>query len=154
MQIPFELGLIAASLGQFTLHSTRLGLYETVDRLNWTRFGESESHSTLLCIFWGSVTGTAGACISCPFFMVKTQLQAQSHGKYTVGYQHGHVGTVNAFANIYGKHGLRGFYHGYEAFFLRITIVSGIQMTVFNLCKDFIQKYQVKLVLIEFHSFF
>lgn len=86
----------------------------------------------------------SGACLACPLFMVKTQIQSQSHGKFTVGYQHGHTGTMNAFKNIYEKHGVRGFWHGSQGFVLRSTTVSGIQLTVFNQCKEFSQKYQVK----------
>lgn len=129
------------------MHSTRLGLYQTVDRLDWTKSNDSKTNSTLLCVFWGSVSGATGATVSCPFFIIRTQIQAQSHGKFIVGYQHGHAGTFNAFTNIYGKHGIRGFWNGYQAFLLRVTTVSGIQLTVFNLCKDFFQKYQVKTYL-------
>lgn len=42
--------------------------------------------------------------------MVKTQIQAQSHGKYAMGYQHGHSSTIDAFKKILAVHGVRGSY--------------------------------------------
>lgn len=55
-----KLGLIPALTFQFVMNSTRLGLYETVDQLNWTRFSPTSPHSTVLCVLWGAASGVAG----------------------------------------------------------------------------------------------
>lgn len=65
------IGLVPALSFQFVMNSTRLGLFETVDQLNWTRFSPSSSHATVLCVFWGGVCGVAGSAVGCPFYMVK-----------------------------------------------------------------------------------
>lgn len=72
-----QLGLIPALAFQFVMNSTRLGLYETVDQLNWTRFSPQSPHSTLLCVLWGAASGVAGSAVGCPLYMVKTQLQGK-----------------------------------------------------------------------------
>lgn len=145
-------GLGPALAFQFVLNSTRLGLYETVDQLNWTRFNASSSHSTVLCVFWGAVCGVAGSAIGCPLYMVKTQLQAQSHGKFAVGFQHGHTGMVDALVTTYRQQGMRGLWRGFEGMAPRTAVGSAIQMTTFSKCKDFLSKHEV-CIIFQFNFF-
>lgn len=56
-------GLVPALAFQFVLNSTRLGLYETVDKLNFTRFDGETHHSMTLCVLWGGICGVAGAAV-------------------------------------------------------------------------------------------
>lgn len=56
-------GLVPALAFQFVLNSTRLGLYETVDKLNFTRFDGEKHHSLSLCVIWGGICGVAGAAV-------------------------------------------------------------------------------------------
>lgn len=79
--------------------------------------------------------------------MVKTQLQAQSHGKFAVGFQHGHSGMINALISAYRHGGIRGLWRGFEGIVPRTAIGSAIQMTTFSKCKDFLSKYEVRRVL-------
>lgn len=46
--------------------------------------------------------------------MVKTQLQAQSQGKFAVGFQHNHSGMIDALSSTYKQHGFRGLYRGFQ----------------------------------------
>lgn len=137
-------GLGPALAFQFVMNSTRLGLYETVDKMHWTRFDASASHSTVLCVFWGAVAGVAGAAVGCPLYMVKTQLQAQSHGQFAVGFQHGHTGMVNALITTYKKQGARGLWRGFEGIVPRTAVGSAAQMTTFTICKDFFSDFEVR----------
>lgn len=141
--IGIQKGLGPALAFQFVMNSTRLGLYETVDQLNWTRFNSSSTHSTVLCVFWGGVAGVAGSAIGCPLYMVKTQIQAQSHGQFAVGYQHGHTGMIDALTRIYRLQGVKGLWRGFEGIVPRTAVGSAIQMTTFTSCKDFFSKFEV-----------
>lgn len=145
--IGLQKGLGPAIAFQFVLNSTRLGLYETFDKLHLTRFDASASHSTVLCVFWGAVAGIAGGIVGCPLYMVKTQLQAQSHGQFAVGYQHGHTGTIDALTSAFKKQGVRGLWRGFEGMVPRTAVGSAVQMTTFTICKDFFSNYQVNIVL-------
>lgn len=135
-------GLSSALAFQFVMNSTRLGLFETVDTLNWTRSTGSTSHSPVLCVFWGGVAGVAGSAIGCPFYMVKTQIQAQSYGRYAVGFQHGHSGTVDALKKAYHASGVRGLWKGVEGIVPRTAVGSAIQLSTFTHCKDFFKQYE------------
>lgn len=109
-------GLVPALSFQFVMNSTRLGLYETVDQLNWTRarFDPSAPHSTVFCVFWGGACGVVGSAVGCPLYMIKTQIQAQSHGKFAVGFQHSHTGMIDALISTYRERGIRGLWRGFE----------------------------------------
>ncbi|XP_055320378.1 solute carrier family 25 member 35-like isoform X2 [Sitodiplosis mosellana] len=136
-------GLAPALAFQFVMNSTRLGMYETVDKLNWTRFSASSHHSTVLCVFWGGVCGVVGSAIGCPLYMVKTQLQAQSsQGQFAVGTQHGHTGMLNALTNIYRHQGIRGLWRGFEGIVSRTAVGSAIQLTSFTISKDYLNKIE------------
>lgn len=126
------------------MNSTRLGLYETIDQLKWTRFSETGPHSTILCVFWGAACGVVGSAVGCPLYMVKTQIQAQSHGKFAVGFQHGHTGMIDALISTYRQGGIRGLWRGFEGIVPRTAVGSAIQMTTFSKCKEFLSKYEVK----------
>lgn len=136
-------GLSSALAFQFVLNSTRLGLYETVDQLNWTRMPSSTSHSMILCVFWGATCGVVGSAVGCPLYMIKTQIQAQSHGKFAVGYQHSHTGMINALTTTYRVQGLKGLWRGFEGMAPRTAIGSASQMTAFSMSKDFFNQHEV-----------
>lgn len=135
-------GLSSALAFQFFMNSTRLGLFETVDHLKWTRNSDN-SHSPLLCVFWGGVAGVAGSSVGCPFYMIKTQIQAQSTGKFAVGYQHAHSGTVSALHNTYLQQGVKGLWRGYSGIVPRTAVGSAIQLSTFTNCKDFFLEYEM-----------
>lgn len=129
---------------QFVMNSTRLGLFETVDLLKWTRTADSDKRSPVLLVFWGGVAGVAGASLGSPFYMVKTQIQAQSHGQFAVGYQHQHTGTIDALASAYRSSGFRGLWRGYSGIVPRTAVASAIQLTTFTKCKDFLSDFEVR----------
>lgn len=137
------LGLAPALSFQFVLNSTRLGIYETADKMNWTRFDPSMPHSTVLCVFWGGVGGVAGSVIGCPLYMVKTQIQAQSNNQCAVGFQHKHSGMLNALISTYREQGIRRLWRGTEAIAPRTAVGSAVQITTYTLSSDFLSQYEV-----------
>lgn len=100
-------GLSSALAFQFCMNSIRLGTYQTIDNLGWNR-RENGEYSPVLSIFWGGMSGIFGSTVGCPLYLIKTQIQAQSHGSYAVGFQHGHHNTVGALRRILRENGIRG----------------------------------------------
>uniref|UniRef100_A0A8D8H215 Solute carrier family 25 member 35 n=2 Tax=Culex pipiens TaxID=7175 RepID=A0A8D8H215_CULPI len=135
-------GLPAAVLYQFSMNSIRLGTYQTVDNLGWTK-SENALLSPVLSVFWGGFAGVISSTVSCPVYVVKTQLQAVSSGSYTAKFQHRHRGTVDAFVSIYKSSGVRGLYRGYTANMARVSLGSSTQMASFAACKDFFTQYEL-----------
>lgn len=89
------------------MNSVRLGTYQTIDNYGYNRNTNGELNPGL-CILWGGISGIFGSTVGCPLYMIKTQMQAQSYGKYAVGFQHGHKSTLDAFKRILAESGVRG----------------------------------------------
>lgn len=109
----------------------------------------------MLCVFWGAVCGVAGSAVGCPLYMVKTQMQAQSHGQFAVGFQHNHSGMVNALISTYHTQGMRGLWRGFEGIVPRTAVGSAVQMTTFTTAKDYLSNYEVCTALAcldEYHA--
>lgn len=135
-------GLPAAALYQFSMNSVRLGTYQTVDNLGWTR-SQNALLTPFLSVFWGGFAGMISATVSCPVYVIKTQMQAVSSGSYTAKFQHRHTGVVAAFRNMYREAGIKGLYRGYTANLARVAMGSSTQMASFAACKDFFLQYEV-----------
>jgi solute carrier family 25, member 34/35 len=89
------------------MNSIRLGTYQTIDNYGWNRNINGELNPGL-CIFWGGISGILGSTCGTPLYLIKTQIQAQSHGKFAVGFQHGHKSTMDAFKRIMTESGVKG----------------------------------------------
>lgn len=100
-------GLGSALAFQLVMNSIRLGSYQTFDNKGWNRNSKGEL-VPILCVFWGGTAGVLGSSTGCPLYMVKTQIQAQSSGQYSVGYQHQHKGTIDALKTIVKDGGVFG----------------------------------------------
>ncbi|XP_058178293.1 solute carrier family 25 member 35-like [Anopheles ziemanni] len=136
-----QTGLPAALMYQFSMNSVRLGTYQTAENLGWTRSTKQPALTPLLTFFWGGCSGAASAIASCPFYVVKTQLQAVTSGSYTARFQHRHSGTLSAFGSIYRQSGLRGLFRGCTATIARLGVGGSAQMCSYSACKDFILQY-------------
>ncbi|XP_050071480.1 solute carrier family 25 member 35-like [Anopheles maculipalpis] len=133
-------GLVSALAFQFAMNSVRLGIYQTAENCEWTR-GDTQATTLLRSIAWGGLSGVVGSTIACPLYMVKTQIQARSHGKYAVGYQHRHTSTLDALTGIYRTHGVRGLWRGYPGIVTRTAVGSSAQLATFSTCKDLFQQF-------------
>uniref|UniRef100_A0A182SAR1 Mitochondrial carrier protein n=1 Tax=Anopheles maculatus TaxID=74869 RepID=A0A182SAR1_9DIPT len=133
-------GLVSALAFQFAMNSVRLGIYQTAENCEWTR-GDTQASTLLRSIAWGGMSGVVGSTIACPFYMVKTQIQARSHGKYAVGFQHRHTSTMDALTGIYRTYGIRGLWRGYPGIVTRTAIGSSAQLATFSTCKDLFAQF-------------
>lgn len=137
-------GLAPALSFQFVMNSIRLGPFQTASNLGWTKFDKSsKNQSPILYIFWGGTSGVLGSVIGSPLYMIKTQMQAQSVGKYAVGYQHNHNGLFDALRNTFKKHGFLGSWRGLDGMIPRAIVGSSAQLASFSICKDALVKYNV-----------
>lgn len=137
-------GLSAQTAFQFTMNSVRLGIYQTLDDYGFMKRDENGKLSTLRCIAVGGISGFVGVSFSCPFYMIKTQLQAQSKStsvKYVVGFQHQHRGLVDALKTIYSTNGIKGLWKGYTAIVPRNCVGSSVQLSTFSTCKEYLSRY-------------
>lgn len=134
-------GLVSALAFQFTMNSIRLGIYQTAENCEWTR-GRNKLTSLLYSIGWGGLSGVIGATVACPLYMIKTQIQATSHGRYAVGFQHNHAGTFEALAGIYRTHGITGLWRGYPGIVTRTAVGSSAQLATFSQCKEFFVQFE------------
>lgn len=142
-------GLAPALSFQFIMNGTRLGLFQTVDNLKWTYDSKTNTHSSVLCIFWSGIAGIVGSAVGCPLYMVKTQIQSKSHGHFAVGHQHNHSGTIDALLTAYRTKGIRGIWHGFTGIVPRTAVASAFQLTAFTHSKDFLVTYEVSHFLIH-----
>ncbi|KAL7044512.1 hypothetical protein ACKWTF_001928 [Chironomus riparius] len=135
-------GLSAQTAFQFTLNSVRLGAYQTLDDYGFLNRDENGKLSMIRCVIVGGFCGFLGGTASCPFYMIKVQLQSQSaSSKYAVGYQHSHSGLIDALKTIYTNNGIKGLWKGYTALIPRNVVGSSVQLSTFSVCKNFLAQY-------------
>ncbi|XP_006621605.1 solute carrier family 25 member 35-like isoform X2 [Apis dorsata] len=137
-----QAGIIPALYFQVVLNGIRLGIYNTAKKYELIT---NDSGNTDI-IKTAVVTGTAGcigAVLGSPFYMIKTQLQAQSAQSIAVGYQHNYLGTWYAFKSLWKEGGIVALYRGWYAGIPRIFIGSATQLTTFDLAADWLRSSQV-----------
>ncbi|XP_062539997.1 solute carrier family 25 member 35-like isoform X1 [Armigeres subalbatus] len=145
-------GLVSALAFQFMMNSVRLGIYQTAENYEWTR-GDTKFGTLVYSIFWGGFSGVIGATVACPLYMIKTQIQATSHGKYAVGFQHNHTGTMEALAGIYKTYGIKGLWRGYPGIVTRTAVGSSAQLATFSNFKDFFVQFEIFQQSVAFTAF-
>ncbi|XP_076168294.1 solute carrier family 25 member 35 [Ptiloglossa arizonensis] len=137
-----QAGIVPALYFQVVLNGIRLGVYNTAKKydLITNKKGNTDVLSTAI------VTGTAGsigAILGSPFYMLKTQLQAQSAQTIAVGYQHNHLGTWRAFKSLWKEGGIVALYRGWYANIPRVFVGSATQLTTFGLAADWLRSLQI-----------
>lgn len=109
------------------------------------------------------MSGIFGSTVGCPLYMVKTQLQAQSHGTFAVGFQHGHRGTFDALRRTLRESGIKGLIHiqyfleisklksqscfvglwrGWTGILVRTSVGSSAQLATFSNSKELLMQYE------------
>ncbi|XP_076320415.1 solute carrier family 25 member 35-like [Tachypleus tridentatus] len=135
-------GLVPALWYQFFMNGVRLGTFHCFEKIDFIK----NSHGDV-CVYRsicaGALSGCIGSLIGSPFYMVKTQLQAQSAGCISVGYQHHHHGMFEAFSKIFGQHGFLGLWRGVNGAMARVTIGSAAQLATFSKSKNVIDKAEL-----------
>ncbi|GEQ70590.1 hypothetical protein JCM33374_g4268 [Metschnikowia sp. JCM 33374] len=143
-------GLFCGYVYQIGLNGCRIGLYEP-SRYYITRalfpsqFSEDVSQipqNLLVNVLSGIVSGSAGAIIANPFFLIKTRMQSynKSGAATNVGQQTYYKGLFDGIRTIYTTEGIKGLFRGTDAAVLRTGAGSAAQLPVYNLTKNYLLK--------------
>ncbi|XP_012154550.1 solute carrier family 25 member 35 isoform X2 [Megachile rotundata] len=140
--LALQAGIVPALYFQVVLNGIRLGIYNTAKKyeLITNDKGNTDVLKTVI------VTGTAGcigAVLGSPFYMVKTQLQAQSAQSIAVGHQHNYSGTWYAFKSLWKEGGFFALYRGWYANIPRVFVGSATQLTTFGLTADWLRSLEI-----------
>ncbi|XP_017879005.1 solute carrier family 25 member 35-like isoform X2 [Ceratina calcarata] len=140
--LSLQAGIVPALYFQLVLNGIRLGVYNTAKKyeLITNVKGDTDILKTI------AVTGTAGcigAVLASPFYMVKTQLQAQSAQSIAVGHQHNYSGTWYAFKSLWKEGGVVALYRGWYANIPRLFVGSATQLTTFGIASDWLRSLEI-----------
>ncbi|XP_013416950.1 solute carrier family 25 member 35 [Lingula anatina] len=135
-------GLVPALWYQFFMNGARLGTYQTLcnKKINTNADGSVSVVKSILC---GAFSGTLGAVVGSPLYMVKTHLQAKSVEEIAVGHQHKHESMWTAFRQIYNQYGIKGLWRGVTGAVPRVTVGSGAQLATFSKACHFVEGTQI-----------
>ncbi|XP_067134657.1 solute carrier family 25 member 35-like [Centruroides vittatus] len=139
--LALQKGLVPALWYQFVMNGIRLGIYDNFEKKGL--IGKSGEVSAVKSVVTGAAAGSIGAFFGSPFYMLKTQLQAQSSGSIAVGYQHNHQSMIKALSLIWLKQGPSALWRGVTASVIRVACGSAVQLATFSKCKEFVQKSEV-----------
>lgn len=137
--LALQKGLVPSLYFQFILNACRLGIFTTATE-NGLTLNPDGSVSIWKSALTGGLGGFLGQGLASPFFMLRTHLQSQAVQEIAVGYQHKHTGMVDAFREIYSKHGIQGLYRGVFITFPRAMMGSGTQIAAFAFTKDILHR--------------
>lgn len=148
-------GLVCAYINQVALNGCRLGLYEPLryyitkyfDKKNFRETGPIPQNM-LVNVFAGSLSGSVGAVLASPVFLIKTRMQSYSSaaaqpGHSTVGQQTYYKGTWDGLRTVYRQEGFKGLFRGIDAAVMRTGAGSAAQLPVYNLTKDLLLKHDI-----------
>ncbi|KAM9897920.1 hypothetical protein OXX79_006601 [Metschnikowia pulcherrima] len=146
-------GLLCGYVYQLGLNGCRIGLYEP-SRYYITRalfpsqFSEDVSRipqNILVNVLSGIVSGSAGAIIANPFFLIKTRMQSYNKSKagVNIGQQTYYKGLFDGIRTIYTQEGIKGLFRGTDAAVLRTGAGSAAQLPVYNLTKNYLLNHDL-----------
>ncbi|KAF5278785.1 hypothetical protein FQR65_LT15513 [Abscondita terminalis] len=140
--LALQAGLVPAQGFQFILNGIRLGLFQTLTDLGFTK---NKSDKVILhkTIILGGVCGVLGAVVGSPLYLIKTHLQTQAAQEISFGHQHNHDGTVDAFRKIYAQQGVKGLFRGTCSAIPRNFVGSTSQLTSFDYCKRWLNQHRL-----------
>lgn len=148
-------GLLCGYVYQIGLNGCRIGLYEPsrfylTKLLNPGDFRENAweiPQTVLINVLAGFVSGSAGAVIANPFFLIKTRMQSYNKAnaklKVNVGQQTYYKGIADGVRQIYSAEGLKGLFRGVDAAVLRTGAGSSAQLPVYNLTKHYLMDHNI-----------
>lgn len=124
----FYKGIGAACMREASYTSLRLGLYEPMKNL----VGADKPGASVFTKFLaGALAGGIGSCVGNPFDVLKTRMMANE------GVPRG----VGDFAReIYGAHGIGGFYKGIQANVMRACVLNATKLGCYDICKTQVKK--------------
>lgn len=140
-------GLVGGYCYQLGLNGCRIGLYEPsryylTKYLRPSIFTENGNipQNIFINVFAGFLSGSAGAVLGSPFFLVKTRMQSYSKAKTTlnVGQQTYYKSVWDGLASVYKIAGVKGLFRGVDAAILRTGAGSAAQLPVYYYTKNFL----------------
>lgn len=140
--LALQSGLVPALWYQFFMNGIRLGLYQVMINMGFTKNNKGEI-SLPRCVVAGALAGCIGSSFASPFYMVKTHLQAQAVKEIAVGFQHPHGSMSEGFRAIYSNYGMPGLWRGVGGAVSRVTIGSAAQLSTFSVSKEIVLKAKV-----------
>ncbi|KAG8037507.1 hypothetical protein G9C98_005717, partial [Cotesia typhae] len=103
-------GIASALAFQVVLNGIRLGSYK-ISRTYGITVNEDGQTNIVSTALVSGLAGCVGAVLGSPFYLVKTQMQAQTaETSIAVGFQHGHASEWSAFQSLWREAGLAGLY--------------------------------------------
>lgn len=137
--LALQKGLVPFIFYQFSVNSTRLGLFQILGDKGWNKTSDGKiHHGKTLCLAIAS--GALGGFVCSPFYLVKTHLQSKANEiSIAVGHQHQHSGMLHALTTIYQSHGVRGLWRGTTSNIPRIAAASAGQLSSFELTHEYMK---------------
>ncbi|XP_014299277.1 solute carrier family 25 member 35 [Microplitis demolitor] len=136
-------GIGSALAFQVVLNGIRLGSYKISRTYGMTVDADGQTNIISTALVSG-LAGCVGAVLGSPFYLVKTQIQAQSaEATIAVGFQHGHAGEWSAFQSLWREAGLSGLYRRWYANIPRVFVGSATQLTSFSLVGDWLRTFDI-----------
>lgn len=148
-------GLLCGYIYQIGLNGCRIGFYEPSRKaltkvLHPAQYNDDVSRipqNLLINVLAGFVSGSAGAVISNPFFLIKTRMQsynrASSSLSVNVGQQTYYRNVLDGLKQIYSAEGFKGLFRGTDAAVLRTGAGSSAQLPVYNLTKNYLLRHNI-----------
>lgn len=148
-------GLLCGYIYQIGLNGCRIGLYEPsryhITRLFYpSQFNEDVSkipQNLLVNVVSGIISGSAGAIVANPLFLIKTRMQsynkASARSGQAIGQQTYYKGVFDGLRSIYASKGIRGLFQGTDAAILRTGAGSAAQLPVYNLTKNYLLDHKL-----------
>ncbi|GAB1864622.1 Solute carrier family 25 member 35 [Camponotus japonicus] len=140
--LALQAGLVPALIFQVVLNGIRLGAYKSAQRYELIVDAQGNTDVLRTALVSG-IAGCVGAALGSPFYLVKTQLQAQSAKSIAVGYQHNHLGSWDAYKSLWAEGGVAGLYRGWYAGLPRLFVGSATQLTTFGLAFDWLRSLDI-----------
>lgn len=147
-------GLLCGYIYQIGLNGCRIGFYEpsrkwltkTLYPLQYVEGGQVPQN-LLINVLAGFSSGSAGAIIANPFFLIKTRMQsynkASANLKVNVGQQTYYKGVFDGLRQIFQAEGVKGLFRGTDAAVLRTGAGSAAQLPVYNLTKNYLLRHNI-----------
>lgn len=148
-------GLLCGYVYQIGLNGCRIGFYEPsrkflTEVLHPSQYHEDVSkipQNLLINVLAGFSSGSAGAVLANPFFLIKTRMQsynkASANLAINVGQQTYYKSVLDGLRQIYSAEGIKGLFRGTDAAVLRTGAGSAAQLPVYNLTKNYILKHNL-----------
>jgi solute carrier family 25 protein 34/35 len=151
-------GLACGYYYQLALNGCRIGLYEP-SRVFFTKYltpnnyheDSGIKHQNIgINVAAGFISGSAGAALASPFFLVKTRMQSFTKAPIdAVGQQTYYRNAWDGIRTIYNLEGIKGLYRGVDAAILRTGAGSSAQLPVYFYTKNWL----INNNIVKDHSF-